>query len=154
MCEISSGRPRKSVGHDLAGVGIAAHLGILALAEEQHPHGLVAPVRNLVRALDPGRERDHLAGLQLAPPFGCAQAGPARDHDQHLLLGRVPVVRADRLPGIELIEARAEVRAAGLPPEPGAAVREPRLLLVSSKAGWKRFGPVIAASPGGSSPSQ
>jgi hypothetical protein len=107
-----------------------------------------------VRAFDAGRERDRLACVEHPPPFRCAQAGPTRDHDQHLLLGRVPVVRANGLPGIELIQARAELRAAGLPPELGATVRESRLLLVLVEGGLEDVRVGHRASPGGSSPSQ
>jgi hypothetical protein len=82
-----------------------------------------------------------------------SQAGSAGDHDQQLLLSRVPVKRANRVSGVELIEARTEVLAAGLAPKAGAAVREPRLLFVIVEGGLEEVRRAHCPSPG-SSPSQ
>jgi hypothetical protein len=65
----------------------------------------------------------------------------------------MPVVRANRLPGVELIEACAEVLAAGLPPQPRAAVREPRLLVDVVEGGLEQVWDRHRVS-GGCSPSQ
>src|SRR3954469_10344051 len=54
------------------------------------------------------RERHDVARRQIAPALGRADRRLPGEHDQHLLLAALPVVRAHRLPGRQAVDARAE----------------------------------------------
>ena len=72
------------------------------------PQRLVGAIRQLVRAVRPLREADGVPRAELALALRCAQRRPAREDDQPLLVADLVVVRADALPGRQLVHREAE----------------------------------------------
>jgi hypothetical protein len=65
-----------------------------------------------VRAVRPLREADRVPGAQLPLPLRRPQGRCALEDDQPLLIAELVVVRADALPGRQLVDREAELLGA------------------------------------------
>jgi hypothetical protein len=106
-----------------------------ARAERQHTNWLIGTVDYLVGPHLTNEERDDLPLLEFAPATDHAQARPAReDHDQ-LLLTQMVVVRIRRLPWWDLPQAETKPFSADLAAEACAAALEARVVAVLIELG-------------------
>lgn len=71
-------------------------------------------VDQLMRAALATRERHNLTGCELAPALWRAQARPAVEHDDQLLLTEMMVIGVGSFPGRQLPQAQPEPLAARL----------------------------------------
>src|ERR1044072_4277247 len=76
------------------------------------------------------------AGNATTSPGG-SSLQPAREHDQHLFVGRVGVVGKRRLAGRHLIQADPQFLGAGLPAELRSPVGEAGPVLVGVEVGFE-----------------
>src|ERR687895_812152 len=106
---------RQPLAHaDLAGVRIHHHVGPTMTAYGQEGDRSVRAVRELMRAVLAERKPHRLPGHELALALGRPERRTAGQHDHHLLVGVVEVVRIGGLAWRELPQAAADQLAAEL----------------------------------------